>query len=548
MLPTCTVDKINRLKLTEEISEVARKIGCSDLVAAVLSSRAGSDPETMAQWLSGNLEDLLAEVDLGPGAMESTEEWRRSIPGKKVLVYGDYDVDGIASSALAVEMARESGAESVHYYIPHRQREGYGVHLPVVRRMADLGFQTMVITDCGSKDVAAVEYALEKGLSVIVFDHHSIDGETIKLSSFVNPQRGGEEEARRLCATAVLWVWAYSCGVVPKGWLMDRLDLVALSTISDCVHLGKLNRFLVDRGLDVLRDFHRPGIRELCLRMDINRSTLDEEALSMKLIPCLNAAGRLDFADLALSVVLNGDVESVDRLEKLNVVRKEMSSSISSSISKSIDKAMRHVLFDKEWPVGLLSAVASRLCNGYGAGFALAAPSGDGIKGTLRVPEGADAVEILSALDDLLEAWGGHTYAAGFSVVPSKWRDLADRLEDRLGSIKPVEKIESVIDYDPSRFDLSTWEDLKRIGPFGNANPYPSFYLPRRGKERLLPLGSRGVHGKIDLGNASLIAFNGAKQHLSMDGIQGWLYRPKINCWRGKLDVQFVVEKIVVSC
>lgn len=548
MLPACTPDKIKRLHLTDDISEIARRVGCSDLAAAVLSTRVGPDPESMIQWLKDNLEELLSSVDLGPGAAESKEQWGRAVSGKRILVYGDYDVDGIASSALAVEMAGAAGAELVRYYIPHRQKEGYGVQLPVIKKAASMGFHSVIITDCGSKDREAVDCALENGMSVMVFDHHSMDGDTINLPSFVNPQKGGDFEARKLCATAVLWVWAYTEGVVPKRWLMDRLDLVAMATISDCMGLGKLNRAMVNRGMRILRHNPRPGIRELCSRLDVNPSSVDEEVLSMKIIPCLNAAGRLDFADLALSVVLNGDRASLDRLEKLNETRKEMSKSLSSSLSEVICESGRHVFFDGKWPVGLLSAVASRMCGAYGEGFALAGPSGKGIRGTLRVPEGGNAVEILSELDDLLEAWGGHAYAAGFSLQPSRWDELSARLEDKLRSIVSVERIQPAIDFDPGRFDLSTWEDLRRIGPFGTDNPCPSFYVPRNGREKLLPLGSEGIHGKIDLGSSSLIAFNGAAQHRSMDGILGWLYRPRINYWNGKTNVQFVVEKIVVSC
>lgn len=547
LLPVCSIDHINRVSVDLHASDLADKLGCSGLVAVVLRSKSFPDLDGMSRWMKHDLEDSLRDLDLGPGSKEAAQEWSRSVPGRKVLVYGDYDVDGVASAALAVEMARKSGAKLVHYYLPHRQKEGYGVHLNVVKKAVSSGVQTLIVTDCGSKDVEAIKYALDHSLSVMVFDHHSVEGDVIDLAPFVNPQRGDDAEAKKLCATSVLWMWAFKEKIFPNQWLMGKLDLVALSTVGDCVGLGHVNRALVEAGLSVIKRSDRPGLRELCDRLKVDRDDIDEESLAMKIVPCLNAAGRLDVAELSLSVVLGGDVLDVEKLDRLNVKRKDMSSFIASCISERFEESMEHVMYDESWPVGLLSAIASRLCNRYSSGFALAAPSGDRIRGSLRVPDGANAVDILSDLDSMLDSWGGHPYAAGFSVNNSRWEELSFALDERLKAIKVAEKVETVVDYDPCRFNISVWNDLRRIGPFGQDNPFPCFFVPKKGGERLLPLGSGGIHGKIALEDGELLVFNGAEQHLSMDGIHGWIYRPRFNRWRGRKEIQFVVEKIVLS-
>ncbi|NCC95397.1 MAG: single-stranded DNA exonuclease RecJ [Synergistales bacterium] len=547
MLPVCPIDRVSMISVAPSAHELAQKIGCSDLVATVLTAMKFNRVEDMSRWINIDAKRDLVDVEIGPGSSETALEWRRSVPGKRVLVYGDYDVDGVASSALAVEMARYSGAISVHYFLPHRQKEGYGVHLNVIKKAVASGVQTLVVTDCGSKDVDSIGYALDNGLRVMVFDHHSVEGKVIDIEPFVNPQRGGDEEAKKLCATSVLWMWAFKEKLFPLDWLMDRLDLVALSTVGDCVGLGQVNRSLVREGLSVLRRTSRSGLVGLYDRLGLVRDDIDEESLSMKLVPCLNSAGRLDVADLSLSVVLTGDVNSVDRLDALNIKRKDMSQSIASSIAKRFEDSISHVIYDKAWPVGLLSAIASRLCSNYSSGFALAAPSGDLIRGSLRVPDGANAVEILSDLDHMLESWGGHPYAAGFSVSHSLWERLSSELDVRLRSIKVAEKEETVVDYDPRLFSVPIWNDLMRIGPFGQDNPFPLFFLPRMGMERVRSLGNGGIHAKISLGDVELLAFNGAQQHMSMDDILGWIYRPRLNRWRGKRELQFVIEKIVVS-
>ncbi|EFC91929.1 phosphoesterase RecJ domain protein [Dethiosulfovibrio peptidovorans DSM 11002] len=550
MLPTCTFDDIRLISIDDEILKIAEKMNCSDVVAAVLSSREKDGLINIENFRVGGIDESLSSLELGPGVSEAVDTWKRSVSGSSVLVYGDYDVDGIASTALAVELAGVSGASSVHYYLPHRQKEGYGVHLPLIRRALAQGVQTLIITDCGSKDVEPLREAVDGGMAVIVFDHHSVDGDTIDLPALVNPQRGGSQEARNLCATSVLWCWAAVSSIVSRRWLEERLDLVALATVADCVPMGKLNRVLVDRGLEMLRNTRRSGIKELYARLGVSTAVLDEETLAMKVIPCLNAAGRMDVADLALSIVLGtGNVAGdVDRLDALNRRRKDLSADISSAIAEKIKRDMEHVLYDDRWPVGVLSAIASRLCHSYDKGFALAAPSGSGIKGTLRVPEGANAVGILSELDDMLTAWGGHPYAAGFSVDPSRWGKLSSRLSEKLRSIVPERTVETVIEYDLSRFDMALWRDLRTIGPFGQLNPFPCFFIPRRGGERLLPLGKGEIHCKIDVGSGFLIAFNGAEQHREMDNIAGWLYRPRLNQWKGRINLQFLVEKIVLSC
>jgi single-stranded-DNA-specific exonuclease len=191
VLPTCTFDDIRLISIDDDILKIAGKMNCSDVVAAVLSSRGEDGPINIEDFRIGGIDESLSSLDLGPGVSEAADTWKRAVSSRSVLVYGDYDVDGIASTALAVELTGVSGASSVHYYLPHRQKEGYGVHLPLIRRALAQGVQTLIVTDCGSKDVEPLREAVDGGMAVIVFDHHSVDGDTIDLPAFVNPQRGG---------------------------------------------------------------------------------------------------------------------------------------------------------------------------------------------------------------------------------------------------------------------------------------------------------------------------------------------------------------------
>ncbi len=551
MISVCSLDELKIHRPGERAVKLAKGLDCSPVAAAVLDSRNGPSGLSENGLGSPSLEKQLDQLNLGRGCDAVGELWSRAIAGKRVLVYGDYDVDGVSATVLAVEMAQACHADSVRYYIPHRQTEGYGLHLEGVRRILAGRFDTMIVVDCGSKDVEAIEAARAGGMDVMVFDHHSVEGQVLALPSFINPQQDGDAEARGLCAAGVIWCWAWKAGILPRPMLLEMAQLAALATVSDCMPLGPLNRQLIRSGLMAIRRRPRRGLQEIFRALDLSREILDEFDLAMKVIPCLNAAGRLYVADLAVDVLAGiGDLRAnVERLLSLNRRRREISSSICAAINNRLqyhDEAQ--VLYDDSWPVGILSAIASRLCYEHRKAFALAGPSGGGIRGTLRVPDGANAVELLSQLDGLLDEWGGHKSAAGFSVNQLRWPKVSVALNAMLSRLEVRVERQDVIAFDPCKIDRSGWLDVLKLGPFGNGNPAPSFFMPFSSSASCAPLGNRGVHLKINLGRASLLAFNGAKQISHMmdsSSLAGWIYKPRFNSWRGQVSLQFIVDKIV---
>lgn len=559
MIPVRSIDELQIYRPGKSDLELARRLDCSPLAAAVLASRFSEeerDEEQCRQLLtSQRLKPQLERLDLGEASRAALDLWTRAVPGKKVFVYGDYDVDGVASTVLALELAAESGAASTVYYIPDRRSEGYGMRPQRMRRIVADGFETLIVVDCGSKDVESVELARDAGMNVIVFDHHAVEGEIVRLDTLVNPQLSGDGESRRLCATSVLWCWAWQSRILPERRLAPLIQLAALATVSDCMPLGPLNRAITREGLTQMRSCPRRGLLELMRTLCPNEypEMIDESFLAMRIIPCLNAAGRVHVADVAVNVLSGlGSQESlqrsVDELIELNRRRRDLSTSICESINLQIDKGeSAQVLYNGDWPVGVLSGVASRLCSEHNKAFALAAPAGSGIRGTLRVPEGANAVELLKSLDTLLEAWGGHKNAAGFSVDQLKWPRLSRELEGLLRNIKVVPPRACVIEFAPSMITGGSWKEILRMGPFGNGNPSPEFYVPYAADTSFLPLGKRGLHARVNFGGCQLLAFGAAGQLDGMEGLRGWLYRPRVNFWQGRYSLQYVVDGIVVA-
>ncbi|MCL1941475.1 MAG: DHHA1 domain-containing protein [Synergistaceae bacterium] len=517
-------------------------------------SDKAQDSARIRSWLNPKFEKIIEGLSLGANGKSAAEKWKSLDSFGKVFVYGDYDVDGISSTVLAMEIF-EGKAEDVQYFIPRRDVQGYGLHKFVVRRLVEMGCNTLVVVDCGTKDKDLLDSLEKEGINVFVFDHHSVAPNEDCWEKADNPHIEGDIETRKLCATAVLWFWAWNENILPRHWLQLRIDLVALATISDCMPLSLLNRSLVQQGMNQMRSQPRQGLACLFSKLGLSRFTISEEQLSMKVIPCLNAPGRVDCADLSVKVMRDeyNISEYVDELINLNRKRQMISDSISGSVAGIIANEGGHsyVLYDAGWPVGVLSSVASRICNERKKPIVLAAPIKKQIRGTLRVPEGIDAVDILKSISHDLLGWGGHPFAAGFSVSPEKWDEVQAKLEEILSSKKVEEKSIQALELHPSEIGINDWRLVDRLGPFGNSNPHPYFYLPATGNERNLPLGKGKQHVQVEVDGVRLLAFNGYDVLDTYDGVNkkssGWIYHPRIDCWQGEERIQFILDYIVAE-
>ncbi|WP_024822600.1 single-stranded-DNA-specific exonuclease RecJ [Aminobacterium mobile] len=553
MTSFCLQSKLNIIVPSNSTRYIAEQLDCPPLVAAVLELQGRVSPHNIDKaraWLCPSLDFLLPQCYLGASAEEAARMWHRLPSLGNVVVYGDYDVDGVASTTLAMEICC-SRAQGVRFYIPHRHLEGYGLHRQALLQLVEAGCNTLMVVDCGTKDTSLLAEARSLGLNVFVFDHHLPDREDISDPYVVNPQIDGDMETRRLCATSVLWLWAFLFDIMPKKWLYERLDLVALATIADCVPLEMLNRSLVKEGLDVMRSTPRQGLRHLFSRLGLAPYYLNEEQLAMKVIPCLNAAGRLSFADLAVKVLVGEEpgVQNVEELVSLNRKRQNLSSRITREASKVAEEKDRHVLFQESWPIGVLSGVASRLCSERNVPVVLAAPVRNWIRGTLRMPAGGNAVQVLDCISDRLEAWGGHKQAAGFSVSKENWQDIEIDLERMLSNVECEEPEISAINIHPSQINMKTWQSVADLGPFGIGNPYPLLFCEKSEDEKILPLGKTGTHLKIQCGEDSLVAFNGVHvlNSIASSNIAGWVYHPRFDYWRGQLRLQFMLDYVIIE-
>lgn len=543
----CRSDRLRIVRPTSSTKTIAEREGCSLLTAAVLESRGGQ--EGLSSFRCSSLSSLLDGLDLGRGAVEAAVRWKKIPDLGRVLVYGDYDVDGVASTTLAMEICR-SKAQQVRFFIPHRHEQGYGLHESVMDQLLPMGWDTLVVVDCGSKDREILEKAAAAGINVFVFDHHQPEEGKHFHGAVVNPHgTGGCAFGKALCATGVLWAWAWQFDILPRKLMEGMTDFTALATLADCMPLNALNRELVRGGISLMKSRPRSGLARLFSRLGLTSQALSEESLTMKVIPCLNAAGRMDLADTAVGVLhgRSGAEQKVETLLSLNKKRQVLSGRISGEAEELLSGPFNHVALGESWPVGVLSGVASRLCSMKSSPVVLAAPVRGGIRGTLRVPEGGDAMKVLDPISSLLDAWGGHQYAAGFSVARDNWPDVSRYLEEALSSMELEEPPVTALEISPGEIVLDSWKEVSALGPFGNGNPAPLFFIARTGGEKMLPLGRDGRHLQIETGGARLLAFDGKSSMDAMTSSGGWVYRPRLDYWQGRERLQYVVDYVVVD-
>lgn len=559
MLPARLISDFKIYRPDDNTRRLAGKLSCPTLAAGVLEMlRGDEDIDTLREWIHPDFTKQINSLDLGQSSKAAKFLWDSKSSLGNVLVYGDYDTDGISSTVLAMEIFRNKAAQ-VRYFIPRRDVHGYGLNADVLDKVSGLGCNTLVVTDCGTNDSEMLQKLADKGINIFVFDHHSLSA-PITIPTIVNPCINMEAgDHQKICATAVLWCWAWKENIVPRNFLRYEVDLVTLATIADCMPLHNLNRMLVREGMRLMRRNPRRGLSALFDCLGINRSQLTEEHLSMRVIPCLNAPGRIATADTGVRALLGaGNNEAVyscvNELMRINRKRQTLTENIAREIDDAIitGHVKRNVLYNEQWPIGVLSGVASRICAQYNRPIVLAAPVGSAVvRGTLRVTEGGDAVGILREIAEKLDAWGGHKYAAGFSVLTEKWREVCNDLERMLTDIKIVpEGVTPVINIIPSDITISDWRAVSELGPFGNSNPSPKFYTDHDPyRLEINAMGKDGKHSFIRINNTKLLAFNTPPHDVAALTVKakGWIYHPRLDYWRNEEQLQFILDCAVME-
>lgn len=543
-------------------AELAATLGVSELTAGVLVRRGYGDPAAAAAFLAGELPPhdpfLLGDM------RTACERIRSAIAdGRRICVHGDYDVDGIAATALAVLLLRELGAD-VDWHLPSRFDEGYGVRGETLARLADEGCGLVLTVDCGITAVEEVAEARARGLEVIVTDHHR-PGDALPDCPIV-ATRPSDYPFPELCGTGVVYKLGQALFGVDSDVPKRHLDLVAMATIADVVPLLDENRTLAVAGLRALARTQKPGLQALMRAAGVDPAAVDAGSVGFRLGPRINAAGRLGHPRAALELLLTDDVDEARglarQLEELNQERQAVEGRILREAIAAVEswpeadrRRRAYVVAGEDWHEGVIGIVASRLVERFNRPVVLIAGGEGDWKGSGRSIPSFDLHSGLGACADLLGRWGGHRAAAGLSIAPENIAEFAERFAAHAAGVleeddlQPVTRIDAIVPRG-TRLSLDLCAELARLAPFGLGNPEVTLLAPGCEIGELATVGE-GKHLRFrvrrdgfDAGAA--IAF-GSGSRLDVYRQAGrWdvAFRLNENRWNGTVAPQLVVRRI----
>ncbi|MEZ5278452.1 MAG: single-stranded-DNA-specific exonuclease RecJ [Opitutaceae bacterium] len=475
------------------------ELGVGPVLAELVSRLGLPDIEAARRFLNPRLADLgdpFVITNLAPAA----ERLSRAIDRDEVItVFGDYDVDGVTSTALLVGILRRFGLVP-HFVVPLRLEEGYGLSREAVDRAVDLEHPGLFVAlDCGTNSVEVVAYLRSKGVDVLIVDHHRSKEATPDDCLLVNPHVFDEDKTivRDLCTVGLVFKLVH--GLVklrreqndPRAFqiqLREYLDLVAMGTVADMVPLVDENRVLARHGLRMLKKTKRPGLRSL-MKVSGMKNGVDVRPVdvSFRLAPRINASGRLADASLSVELILNRDpdfcLETAYQLDGFNRERQEIERLITDEAFAQVEARSGEprgmVVYGDNWHPGVVGIVASRLTRHFHRPCLVLGREGHLAKGSGRSVGGINLIEVLGACSDLLTDWGGHPMAVGVSLpvenVP-EFQARFDRAVEVAGEGREVERILEVAAWlELERVNEELLDELDRLHPFGMANPEPIF-------------------------------------------------------------------------
>lgn len=543
------------------------------VLAQVLYNRGLIDPTEASKFLY----DRAVETNpfLMKGINEAVARIRRAIKKQEpIIVYGDFDADGVTSTALLMQTLRALGAV-VKPYIPHRVDEGYGLNSKALRKLARGGARLIITVDCGIRSVEDVEDGKAEGLDIIITDHHSIGPEIPNALAVINPKQidckypedmlAGVGVAYKL-AQALLRVSANMDRTRPPIEEDDLLDLVAIGTVADLAPLNRMeNRALVRRGLEKINQARRPGIRALLEVAGTEPGKVTAMTIGYMLGPRINAAGRLGSAMTAYHLLASPDPAQATRLAQelhtLNTQRQDLTRAAQDMIRERLELEQRPdvpLIFaaDRGFQPGIVGLVAGRLVEEYYRPAVVMEQGEDESRASCRSIPQFDITQALDQCADLLVRHGGHAQAAGFTVTNQNISALMNRLTSLAREtldgqdLKPTLDIDAQVDANQCSEELCS--DLQLLEPTGFMNAAPVFMMPSAYILEWRLVGKEGRHLKLKVARAGrppldAIGFGLGEWAAHLPGRVDLAYQLEINEWNGRRTLQLNVQDIRFS-
>ncbi len=537
--------------------------GYPELAARVLAARGVQSPQQAHELLSCDCAlpspFLLTEMDIAAGrvglAIGNHE---------KIAVFGDYDVDGITATCLLTDFLRGCGADCVSY-IPGRMEEGYGLNPMAIRHLQAQGVKLIITVDCGITAVEEAKLCRELGIDLVITDHHECKAELPDAIAIVDPHKPGETYPHNnLSGVAVAFKLVCALSGDIQRMLDTYADMVCLGTVADVIPLVGENRVFVSRGLSSLRHTTRPGLRALMKECGCDKDSLNASNIGFMLAPRINAAGRMGQIDLAIDLFMTDDPTHATKVAKalcdLNRQRQAVESEIyQQAVAMLPEEQIRDaiVLADETWHQGVVGIVASRIAEEFACPTFLICLDGEHGKASSRSHGGFNLFASLSALSPLLESYGGHELAAGFTISRENIPEFRRQVSLLASEYFAGETLRTSLDIDcvvpPELVTLDEFEALEILEPTGSGCPKPVLMLTGLTVERITMVGN-GKHMRLRLRHERYV-FNAIYFSVAPGSVQlhpgevvDVAFLPQINCYQGERLLQLNVVDIRPNC
>lgn len=544
-------------------ARISQEMGLSPITAALLAQRGINSVDDARDFINVNLNDL-TNAWLMQGVEVAVTRLRQSLANReKIVIYGDYDVDGICSIVILLECLELLGAD-VDYYVPNRFTEGYGLNAAAIEALAAQGVRVLVTVDCGISSVDEIAYAAEFGMDVIITDHHTLPPVLPPALAIINPKQDNDHRTTGLAGAGVAFKLASALGAdaISQAQIHSWLELVALATVADQVPLLWENRILVKHGLLILEKSSRLGLKALMRATGLEGKPIQSWQVGFILAPRLNSAGRMESASISVELLTCKQTllaeKLAERLCRMNDERKIIEELIySQAVSQLEEQGKLHgegmlVVSGDYWHRGVIGIVASRLSDCYHKPALVITWEGEVGRGSARTAGDFDICSAFRENRDLLLAYGGHKAAAGMSVSREKYEALIAALEMLYGADSQLQTGQKIYRADmeitEEEINAGLLQEIDLLRPFGEGNPAPYFVIRGTRLSRIGRVGKQREHLRFNIGSRRIagIMFNrGDKSDSQLENCsQDLLFELDSNHFAGQSNLQMKVRDV----
>lgn len=546
----------------ESFLKLSEFLDANPLVLRLLANRGIDDIDLAKRFLKGTVEDLYDGYlmkDMKKGVSIVKEA---ILKNKKIIIYGDYDCDGVNSTTILYKALKAVGA-NYGYYIPNREEEGYGMHSGRIKKLSEEGYEVVLTCDNGISAFEQVELAKSLGMEVVITDHHDIplreneDGilkeQASKADAVINPkQKDCNYPFKMLCGAGIALKFSkclFNEFNIKNEEFLDLFQFAAIATVCDVVDLVDENRIIVKKGLELLNKSENYGIQELKKATLLNDKKIEEYHLGFVIGPCINATGRLETADLSVELLITKDRERAkvlaNQLSELNTVRQDLTKESTERIINRIEAEKNKsdkviVVYDENVHESIAGIVAGRVKEKYNMPCIVLTKGKEMPKGSARSIEGYNITQELSKCSNLIEKFGGHPMAAGLSIKEENIKELRRKLNENCiltdEDLVPIVKIDLPLSLNYLNEELIN--TIEALRPYGKGNPSPLFAVKDLFMERMWLLGKEKNFLKLRF----RFELNG--KYIYIDGISF----DKFESFKEDLISKYGNEKFVEAC